>query len=164
MNAAAGVRACCLYSQTHGSAQPAHKHQLKMSSWLHADTCVNTPLQTQAPSTSWYHFLFPTLLSVFFKLRHIAGMQGCVARQQYNPLTHTPDIKGCELGPSSVSFGITVSCWNSSLRLSNVWKISQIKGCSVETFLLICPEIGCASKTRLRLLIARPHTDGFSYS
>lgn len=77
----------------------------------------------------------------FFKVTYIAGMQSCVARQKYPP---PPNIKGSEPGTSSLSCSMTISVWNSPTRLSKVWKISQIKGCSVETLLLICPEISCA--------------------
>lgn len=87
-------------------------------------------------------------------------MQSCIARQKYNP----PNIKGSEPGTSWLSCSITRSFWNAFSRLSSVWKASQIKGCSVETLLLICPEISCAWKTRLWLLSARQRTDGFSYS
>lgn len=68
------VRARWLYSQTHGSARPAHKHQLKTLAWLCSSVkthmCVPpaniTPQWARALSTSWYHFLFQLSAVLFF--------------------------------------------------------------------------------------------------
>lgn len=62
--------ACWLSSETHGSAHWAHKHQPGSACCSSGHTHVALLQYYQAGnpgrSTSWYHFLFPTLLSVFF--------------------------------------------------------------------------------------------------
>lgn len=147
---------------------PGQEHQLKMAAWLcvlqlwththtHVGPCCNITPPTSPPQVNPgpQHILIPfpvfnSLLPVIliFPLsptyRRYAELR-CQAEIEPPPrLPPSPNIKGSEPETSPPSCGVTISSWNAFSRLSNVWKIGQIKGCSVETLLLICPEISCA--------------------